>query len=231
MSDTSFRFGVGGADQPRSAIWRLWSLPKKSDVYLSARAVAGVVKVSIHGSGVCQFGLTSAYAASQGIDSTKRLWERWTMPKSSGGPSIPLRLLFPVASLRDGLPSRGTPGKPLYWAEPVAGADAVEFALVFLDAPVASDDWPGRKAPGSTRIVSADLPDGRQFWLVAYPMNFTPEDVAGLEEDKAKVRGWTKPAVTDLAGVRGFFLADGPAGGRVLIEFAGDEVWTHPEAE
>jgi len=42
------RFAVGSRAGPRSSAWRIWSAKNSADVYLAARAVAGVQKISLH---------------------------------------------------------------------------------------------------------------------------------------------------------------------------------------
>src|SRR5215211_480335 len=72
------RFGVGDADGPRSAMWRLWTQKGTCDVYIAARTLGGVQKVSLHESGVWRFAFTSVYwegRASTGDED--RLIERW----------------------------------------------------------------------------------------------------------------------------------------------------------
>lgn len=51
------RFAVGGRDDLRSSVWRLWA--NKSDLYLAARSFAGTSKISFHASGVCRYAVVS----------------------------------------------------------------------------------------------------------------------------------------------------------------------------
>jgi hypothetical protein len=55
------RFGVGSADGPRSAVWRLWTGKGTSDVYVAARTLGGNLKVSLHESGVWRYAFTKEY--------------------------------------------------------------------------------------------------------------------------------------------------------------------------
>ena len=80
------RFAVGEPDGPRSAVWRLWihNHPDKSDIFVSPRNVAGVIKASLHQSGRWRFAFTSEYAKRE-FDHLEdplgnRLVHQWTRP-------------------------------------------------------------------------------------------------------------------------------------------------------
>ena len=60
------RFAVGGTDEPRSLVWRVWATKGKSDVYISGRTQVGVWKVSLHESGVWRFAFTKEYGRHTG---------------------------------------------------------------------------------------------------------------------------------------------------------------------
>ena len=78
------RFAIG-QDAALSEIWTLFS--RKNDVYLSCESMRGRIKLSIHGSGVCQLAFASEH--SESILSTPRFplkdrtikrWNRETTP-------------------------------------------------------------------------------------------------------------------------------------------------------
>jgi hypothetical protein len=50
------RFAVGSPEQYRSSLWRLWV--QGNDVYLGARIITGVVKLSMHRSGIWRYAFT-----------------------------------------------------------------------------------------------------------------------------------------------------------------------------
>ena len=57
------RFAVGSSTGPRSGVWRLWtSIAGRSDVYIAARTLGGVVKVGLHESGEWHHAFTTEYA-------------------------------------------------------------------------------------------------------------------------------------------------------------------------
>jgi hypothetical protein len=59
------RFAVGHPDGPRSAVWRVWATPRSSDVYVTARTLGGVAKVSLHESGRWRFAFTKEYSEDE----------------------------------------------------------------------------------------------------------------------------------------------------------------------
>ena len=53
MRQPSLRFGISDCHDRRGATWKLWTETARgeSDVYLTCRALAGTLKVSMHHSG------------------------------------------------------------------------------------------------------------------------------------------------------------------------------------
>lgn len=51
------RFAVGNSENLRSSVWRLWA--NKDDLFLAARSLAGLSKISFHKSGICRYALNS----------------------------------------------------------------------------------------------------------------------------------------------------------------------------
>ena len=51
------RFAVGRSEDLRSSVWRLW--PNKNELYLAARSIAGLSKISFHSSGICRYAVVS----------------------------------------------------------------------------------------------------------------------------------------------------------------------------
>jgi hypothetical protein len=64
---TVVRFGVRFKGGPRSAVWRLWTGKGTSDVYIAARTLGGVLKASLHESGVWRFAFTDAFWSSKSL--------------------------------------------------------------------------------------------------------------------------------------------------------------------
>ncbi|MBI3699419.1 MAG: hypothetical protein HY242_03100 [Afipia sp.] len=52
------RFAIGTPEDLRSSIWRLWA--NRDDLYLAARSISGLTKVSFHKSGINRFAVVSS---------------------------------------------------------------------------------------------------------------------------------------------------------------------------
>lgn len=58
------RFAVGYNDRGAlSSVWRIWKDRNKDDIYVAPRSVAGVLKGSLHASGLCHFAVTAQHHA------------------------------------------------------------------------------------------------------------------------------------------------------------------------
>ncbi|WP_136525415.1 hypothetical protein [Geomonas ferrireducens] len=100
--DNTYRFAVGQKTTIRSSVWRLWT--KSNDIFLAVRTNAGQFKISFHGSGVCQIGLTTQFVeevkeqlAEAGKD---RSLDRWRRPVAPDKEKILYCVLFPQFCLR-----------------------------------------------------------------------------------------------------------------------------------
>ena len=88
MSDTArprrgltVRFAVGDPAGARSAVWRMWTSRTKSDVYVSARALTSVFKVSLHESGDWRHAFTDTTRGMAHVPPGQdRALARWKRP-------------------------------------------------------------------------------------------------------------------------------------------------------
>ena len=99
------RIGVGNASGLNSPVLRVWTATDKSDVYVSFREIAGSVKISLHESGECHSGLTSAFAANEqdvvlasGGSRHQHEWQRRTHLGSQS--TAALHICFPHSEFR-----------------------------------------------------------------------------------------------------------------------------------
>jgi len=65
----TIRFAVGSPTGLRSSTWRIWSAKHTKDVYLAARSIAGLQKVSLHES---RAGRTPSYQTRERSPSSRR---------------------------------------------------------------------------------------------------------------------------------------------------------------
>lgn len=126
------RFAVGSCAGPRSSGWMVVARRKTDDVYLAPLgALAGVLKLSLHSSGICRYAFTEEHGRPPTLpDRAIDKWRRKvTPPAGSGLGTRVLSLYFPTDSLSTAYmpPDRG-----LTWVDPapVGGVTIVE--LVFI---------------------------------------------------------------------------------------------------
>lgn len=84
MELDAIRFYVGPWDDRYSSVWRVWSNPGKHDLFLGVRSIAGVLKVSLHQSGIFKAAFTKEHHRQlieegerpEGEDKAFMRWER-----------------------------------------------------------------------------------------------------------------------------------------------------------
>jgi hypothetical protein len=166
------RFAVGSPDGPRSGVWVLWTMPHKNDVYLAARSLGGVFKVSLHADREGQpaswriaFNDPNSPFLRPGQD---RVVERW-VPPTELAPGWTRAFEITVLASELTVPQDGDhdPGN-VAWISPPALGFGVDFD-VFLSAPgvTGAEGWPGRDSLGTRRLFCAPLANGQHAWLLA----------------------------------------------------------------
>lgn len=78
LPGTGFRFAVGAPDGPKSSVYDIATAKNKSDVYLTAAALASTKKISFHESGVWQYSYISSVAMESFDRNADRRVERWS---------------------------------------------------------------------------------------------------------------------------------------------------------
>jgi hypothetical protein len=79
------RLAVGSSAGLRSSAWRIWSAKNSTDVYLAARALAGVQKISLHKSGSWSYSFLSEEKAAPFVaPGASRHVDIWQSPPEFG---------------------------------------------------------------------------------------------------------------------------------------------------
>jgi hypothetical protein len=96
----ALRFCVGQPADLRSTVWKIWT--HRNDVYLSSRAIASYMKVSLHESGACQFSETSESFAQKGKRNCERHKEQWQRRRAYAESGVVhlFRVIIPQSELR-----------------------------------------------------------------------------------------------------------------------------------
>jgi hypothetical protein len=128
------RFCVGCTDVGYSGIWSAFS--KVSDYYVGVRGILGMIKISLHASGICRLALTDHHASflqSLGMlpleDRAFIKWRRVAAPEA--GAHLALVLVFPTDHLHSDDPKWENSRKPLFIFKPAAAGKALEFGFFY----------------------------------------------------------------------------------------------------
>lgn len=150
----------GSLDAAFSSIWRI--VVNTGDVYLApAKAVMGVLKVSLHASGVWVIATTKQSGATfQGGNRRAKRWNRpvENAPGITRGPSI----LIPHTSLGARKVIPGEADKKVHWYKAPLAGETVDFSLYFVE-PGVTTAWPEEE----TVIGMHPLPGERQLLVLA----------------------------------------------------------------
>jgi hypothetical protein len=201
------RFGIGSADGPRSAAWRLWTGKGKSDVYIAARTLVADVKVSLHESGVWRFAFTKEYWEGRASTSAEdRMIERWNRPPPINGITPAFMVVVPSGEL--GLPRHPLPEKAkkytkdVTWAPPAPEGFATHITVMYTDPggpePDEHDRFVDRfRLPNgqtvSILIQEHAISEGQKQQLQAARQHMASAVRQGPEADRAALEAWLEP--------------------------------------
>lgn len=162
----TIRFAVGSAAGPRSNAWSVIGGKRADDVYLGARDIMGLEKVSLHVSGRWRRAWTAAGAKEQCLPhGTDRVMNRWDVPQSiAEGWLHAATVRIPASSVQPGLGAEKPPRKGVisFW-DVGPGQREVRFEIVLAD-PAA----PSLNAGNITEAVGRnELPGGGCIWVIA----------------------------------------------------------------
>jgi hypothetical protein len=174
------RFAVGVPEGPRSSVWRIWT--HNDEVYVSARALTTVLKISLHSSGDWRHAFTTEHvvAGSPFISpGQNRAIDRWERP-SEFWPGVTMAFEIVVPSSEVTTPRhpkanevfrRNLGGKAVVWVPAAPVGYATRFAVLFTKPEVTAatlPGWPGRDAMGTRLIWRTELPNAETVWVTSH---------------------------------------------------------------
>ncbi len=181
------RFFAGHKDGRRSpSTWRVWTT-EAGDAYIASRHLAGMVKTSLHDSGVCQTSFVDrgAVVPWADLDSPTRHLDRWARPTSLlPGIIHAFMIVFPESEL-------------VAWRETKVEKDAVRLPValacgsavdVFILEPTIFKPE-ALRIPDSVIFARLSAGPSREVVLVSRKLPWTVTDQALLTEKKAASRG------------------------------------------
>ena len=223
------RFGVGDPHGLHSGVWRVWAGKRRADVYIAARGVAGLMKTSIHASGVRYSGLTSQYVASLKIEGQlppgqSRHFDAWEGGRDlSSAVSLEYCIRFPTSGLRANDIRQEYDGKDVTWL-PAAPPDRCVDVAVLLGPTCETQGWPRANAVRTELLKEGRLADGRRIWLVYFVTQFPritnlPAMATTLRN---KFSGDLRTRLNDEPGLRLLLGYEGDDGDHGCIDMAAD---------
>lgn len=160
------RFALGSVSGARSNVWTVFGSKNTDDVYVGARDMLPMAKLSLHESGKWRRALTSQEAERQGLpDDVDRVMNRWEVPEPvAEGWVHAVSIAIPSSSIQKdpGLlkrPKRGTIS--FYEIEP--GSRQVRFEVLIKSAGA-----PDLQVENTHALVGRiQLPGGGCVWVFA----------------------------------------------------------------
>jgi hypothetical protein len=223
------RFAVGSADGPRSTVWRIWTDRGNSNVYIAARVLGGVVKVSLHQSGVWRFAFTDEHwegGSAPEVGEGDRLIERWNPPQSYQGVTAAFMIAVPSAEI--GMPRRPLPEsaqkytKNVKWVQPAPKGFATHFIVMYIE--------PGVPVPGDgVQILSSFvLSDRRTVSVMLLEQAISAEQQRQIESARQSIiqlvrqgRAADRSSLEAALEPRGYLYGHNEFGTRFFIDISG----------
>jgi hypothetical protein len=174
------RFAVGVPEGSRSSVWRIWT--HDNEVYLSARALTSILKISLHSSGDWRHAFTAEQVVA-GLPfitpGQTRAIDRWERPPEFW-PGVTKAFEIVVPSSEVTTPShpkanelfrRNLGAKKVVWVPAAPEGYATHFTVLFTKPEVTAatlPGWPGRDAMGTRLIWKTELPNAETVWIVSH---------------------------------------------------------------
>jgi len=194
--DFVVRVAVGSLLGPRSAAFRIWSPPGKSDVYASVRNIAGEIKISLHETGECNAGLTNQFAKREtvAVDAMggSRHQSRWNRLQHVGSRMVvPLQFVIPASELRSTASESAAASRNVTWLEAPEQGRSIIISCAFTGQSLADHEWPGRR--NGTHLLGIKLlPNSEKFWLFWQDCPTSPIEYMIFSEAEAHMK-WQIP--------------------------------------
>lgn len=209
-ADATLRVALGSPTEPFSSVWRFWV--NRSDVYIAARILAGLFKISLHESGVWVLAFTSESGAVFESNRRGMTWRRppefapgWTM-----GPSISI----PRLDNSPLLAKRATDKAPIHWLTPPAVGSARWLTVVFCRC---CDDDRREIVPGSEDVGSLELSNGESVWVLGGERPLTDQEKRPIRDVRRPLKiDVEDPNRVDAASV--IWCTTSPAGPPLIVE-------------
>lgn len=172
MTPKDFRFALGSAEAPRSALWRLWI--QEDDLHLQVTGAAQPLEFTAYRTG--RWRIESAGNVS-----------RWTRPKEFRpgwirGPD----LFIPYSAVPTDTHMESSTA-PITWLAPAPEKHVARFSLYFATPRAREFPWQPTDAAGTTRLVLLTLRTAGDVHLCRRDEPEEPEHGVALQQERVTV--------------------------------------------
>lgn len=224
MAKKSLRFGIQNGEGKRAATWKLWTETSgdNSEVYLTCRALGGVLKSSLHQSGNWH----TAYSPiafekllkGQVTDTQNRFIEQWPKPIDiATGITLAFRIVTPWSAVTNSI-EFGNHSK-VKWLECAPEGKAIEIDILYSKPTTTVTNWPGKNSMGTHLIGSIPLNNGETVWAVYWIVNLPNFDTWPKTINMNYFNECSKEDLKE-DGLRMLLFGSEPDGSRVIYDFA-----------
>lgn len=224
MTQKSLRFGIQDENGQRAATWKLWTETSgdNSEVYLTCRALGGVLKSSLHQSGNWH----TAYSPiafekllkGQVPETQNRFIQKWPKPKEiASGITLAFRIVTPWSAVSNSI-EFGNHSK-VKWLENAPENKATEIDILYSKSTTIVTDWPGKSSMGTRLIGNIPLNNGDTVWVVYWVVDMPNFESWPKKLDMNYFNGCGKEDLKE-EGLRMLVFGSEPDGSRTMFDFA-----------
>jgi hypothetical protein len=167
----------------RSGAWRLWANRNKSDVYVAARPIAGVQKLSLHESGDWRHQWVNPERAEEFTGSRDRILAIWRRPEEGPGGWIRgVSIWVPQPDIVD-IPHDDQPHEGVVWLpEPPPGY------VIGIHIVIAKPDQGVVQVTGAVPVEGFTMANGMIVLVLASRIELTEERRHWLDEQRERAQ-------------------------------------------
>lgn len=202
----------------RSGVWRIWANPPstgKSDVYVTARSIAGVQKFSLHESGDFRHQWVTGDAASRFTSSPdKRIYAWQRGPEHDGWITKGLTVFFPAGE-RDRITDDGSHPESTIWLPEGEPGSVWVLHIVF-----ARPDQGEAAMPGIIPLDGFTLPNGSALMVFGQHRPITDIETEHLTTARAAIPWDQFPDLGAVQALRLTLHSEADTGERSVWEVA-----------
>ena len=216
-------FAVGSPDSSRSAVWTLWrhTNPLKSDVFLAARQLAAVFKISFHERGETRHAFTFEFQHRHGTLSGGRARHIWRRPDYDEAGIIRLyQVCIPFSELRAWPLDDAESAKSICWIPRSPAGNAVFVEMLLTRPGLTGLEIRGFAPATAGPLVHWFLPSGENFLVLPRIGRLDEPALLAIRAAVSQIEQSSSRLPLPTPSTRLNLILDAPHGFGVTIESA-----------